>query len=112
MWSSFSRIQLAAGRMRIARRRFERGGARAFRAPLRGMPAGYWVLVHPSTAERGHWQATLFDARDEPFSDSSSASWGRLVEHVALEVDWHAAQEIDHLEKKEREGLDNGAGAR
>jgi hypothetical protein len=52
----------------------------------------YTVLVHPSTDKKGWWQATFFDEKMEPWGDSQSPTWERLLDHIRYEVDWTKAK--------------------
>lgn len=89
-WSSFSQIQLRAGRRRIARDRLKRRGPHAFRAPC---SSGMTVIVHPSTKRPGHWQATFIARDGEPWGDSESPDWERLLDHIHGDgVEWASAE--------------------
>ena len=84
-------VLLAAGRRRIARERLVRDGARPIRAPIFG---GGEMLIHKSTRKPGWWQATLFDKDGEPYADSESEGFERLVEHMATAgIDWKSARD-------------------
>lgn len=52
----------------------------------------YTVLIHPSTAKKGWWQATYFDEEMEPWGDSESPTWERLLDHIRYEIDWTEAE--------------------
>jgi hypothetical protein len=52
----------------------------------------YTVLIHPSTAKKGWWQATYFDEKMEPWGDSESPTWERLLDTIRYEMDWTEAK--------------------
>ena len=92
-WSNTSKLFLASVRRRIAKDRFKRKGPHAFKADVAG---GMTVLVHPSTKREGYWQATFFDRTGEPFADSESDSWEKLVDHIHMDsVQWNTAQPMN-----------------
>lgn len=91
-WSNFNRLYLASGRRRIARDRLKKKGPHAFRADVMG---GMTVLVHPSTKRSGYWQATFFGRDGDPWSDSESSDWERLLDHIHVDgVEWSTAQAV------------------
>lgn len=90
--SNFNRLYLAAERRRIARDRLKKKGPHAFKADVLG---GMTVLVHPSTKRPGYWQATFFARDGEPWGDSESPSWEKLLDHIHGDsVDWRTAEPV------------------
>ena len=86
-------LVLRAGRQRIAKDRLK-ATASPLRAPMLGSSGG-WLLVHRSTRKPGWWQATSFDASDEPWGDSESQDFARLLDHAhGLGIDWLKAERV------------------
>lgn len=77
--SPLAQITLDAGRRRIARDRIAAHPG-PMRVPSRIRPDAY-VLVHPSTVNRGGWQATYFDANG-PAGDVSGSDFASVIKNA------------------------------
>jgi hypothetical protein len=66
--------------------------ATPLRAPMKG---GGWCMIHKSTKKPGFWQASYFDQNDEPWGDSESQDFGKLLYHASGNgIIWTEAQRL------------------
>lgn len=91
MPDSFRDLFIAARKNKEARQELAKEES-PIRAPMKG---GGWVLVHRSTKKPGFWQATYFDNNDEPWGDSESPDFARLLYHAdGNGIDWLKAERV------------------